>query len=46
MNRDFRIVFVCVVIGTTLAATALAGNAGCADWMRGMELLDKDHKRR
>jgi len=28
MNRDFRIVFVCVVIGTTLAATALAGNAG------------------
>lgn len=28
MNRDFRIVFVCVVIGTTLAATALAPNAG------------------
>ncbi len=28
MNQDFRIVFVCVAIGTTLAATALAGNAG------------------
>lgn len=28
MNRDFRIVFVCIVIGITLAATALAGNAG------------------
>ena len=28
MNRDFRIVFVCVVIGTTLAATALAPNTG------------------
>lgn len=27
MNRDFRIVFVCVAIGITLAATALAGNA-------------------
>ena len=44
MNRDFRIIFVCVVIGTTLAATALAGNAGCADWMRGMGLLEKDSK--